>query len=171
MNKNLLKWYVFTSSKYKIYQKLSVSLQELELEFFIPLQKQIRQWSDRKKKIDVPIFHPYFFVLCDKAKILEIINNHNYLRFLSFDKKPQFISLDEIDRIKRICNFQKNLKVELVSQEVDIGMTVIIKEGHFKGLEGVVTQISKTKQKIILHLPSLKLNAKIELDKNNIDLK
>ncbi|MDI9338097.1 MAG: UpxY family transcription antiterminator [Alphaproteobacteria bacterium] len=171
MKVETLKWYVFISSKYKIYHKLSESLKELELEYFIPLQKQTRQWTDRKMKIDVPIFHPYFFVHCNYSKILAILQKHSFVRYLSFDKKPQFISIDEINRIKRICSFQKNLKVELVSQEIDIGKVVIIKEGHFKGLEGIVTQISKSKHKISLRLPSLKINAKIEYNINDIDIK
>ncbi len=51
-------WYVlFTMSKLE--KKINYSFQQQGIESFLPLHKIIRQWSDRKKKLDVPLFPNY----------------------------------------------------------------------------------------------------------------
>ena len=58
MNK---KWLVFyTKSRQE--KKVRDILLRRGFEVFLPLQKVMRQWSDRKKKVEVPLFNAYIFV-------------------------------------------------------------------------------------------------------------
>jgi hypothetical protein len=55
---------------------------------FLPLHKEIRTWSDRKKQIELPLFPSYIFVytsLCERYKSLQVKGIVNYV---SFDGKP-----------------------------------------------------------------------------------
>jgi transcription antitermination factor NusG len=39
-------------------------LQEQGLSTFLPLVTEVRRWSDRKKKVELPLFSCYVFVRC-----------------------------------------------------------------------------------------------------------
>jgi len=58
------KWYVvYTTPRGE--KKANHRLEEKGIETYLPLRKTIRQWSDRKKKIEVPLFTSYLFVYVD----------------------------------------------------------------------------------------------------------
>jgi hypothetical protein len=46
------------SQRKKVYARLV----EKGIETFLPLQKRLKQWSDRKKLVDEPLFRSYIFV-------------------------------------------------------------------------------------------------------------
>jgi transcriptional antiterminator RfaH len=54
-------WFVFyTKSRQE--KKVNDLLLRHGFEPYLPLQKVLRQWSDRKKKVEVPLFNSYIFV-------------------------------------------------------------------------------------------------------------
>ena len=58
------KWFViYTRSRFekKIYQELL----KINIESYLPLQKKLKQWSDRKKWVEEPLFRSYIFVKID----------------------------------------------------------------------------------------------------------
>ena len=60
-------WYVvYVRSRYE--KKVHQLLQEKGIESSLPLIKTVRIWSDRKKKVEVPLFKGYVFVYIDIQK-------------------------------------------------------------------------------------------------------
>ena len=55
------KWYVITT-KSRTEKKVSLGLAKLGIDHFLPLQKHLKQWKDRKKWVEVPLFNSYIFV-------------------------------------------------------------------------------------------------------------
>ncbi len=54
-------WYVlYTKSRNE--KKLTQLLSEKGFDVYCPLQETVKQWSDRKKKVQEPIFKSYIFV-------------------------------------------------------------------------------------------------------------
>ena len=54
-------WYaVYTNSRAE--KRVSDRIEELGIETFLPLQKTLRQWSDRKKLVEKPLISSYVFV-------------------------------------------------------------------------------------------------------------
>jgi hypothetical protein len=43
-------------------KKVAEQLTKMGIECYCPLITQVRQWSDRKKKVVVPLFNSYVFV-------------------------------------------------------------------------------------------------------------
>ena len=58
-------WYVIYT-KPKNEKKVAERLQQIEIEVFCPLVTVVKQWSDRKKKIQIPLFNSYVFVFIDR---------------------------------------------------------------------------------------------------------
>ena len=93
-------------------KKVGMRLSEVEIENFVPLQKQLRQWHDRKKWVDVPLFSYYIFVYISTKKRHEVFQIMGITKFLSIDGKLSTIPTEEIERIKRLCSYAGKVKVE-----------------------------------------------------------
>ncbi|MGH2644138.1 MAG: transcription termination/antitermination NusG family protein, partial [Chitinophagaceae bacterium] len=51
-------WYaLYTKSRNE--KKVAERLVQKDIEIFFPLQEEVHQWSDRRKKVKVPVFRSY----------------------------------------------------------------------------------------------------------------
>lgn len=64
-------------------KKVRAYLDSIGVENYLPVQNQLRQWSDRKKLVEVVVIPMVIFVLIDKSEILNIINNSLIIKPLS----------------------------------------------------------------------------------------
>jgi transcription antitermination factor NusG len=137
MNANLLepKWYV-VYTRPKSEKKVASSITEMGIESYLPMHKVVRQWSDRKKKMEAPLFSSYVFVKVDDVRRRLLFSINELLKFVSIEGKPVVISENEILTIKRVLNGDfDDISTEEYFQE---GMKVRIAHGQFAGLEGLV---------------------------------
>ncbi len=151
-------WYViYTKPKSEI--KTANRLERLGVEVFCPVQEEIRQWSDRKKKFMVPLFTSYLFVNLEeknRSVVFDVPGVNNYLFWLG---KPAIVRENEINVIK---NWMEDELVEdiKVSHLIKPGDNLTIKNGAFKDKKAIVQEIGKKKCKLILSNLGILLEAK-----------
>ena len=59
-DKDSKKWFaIYVKSRNE--KKVSKTLNDIGIESFLPLITKIKQWSDRRKKVDEPLFNSYLF--------------------------------------------------------------------------------------------------------------
>jgi transcription antitermination factor NusG len=125
-------------------KKLTHLLSEKNVTVYCPLKDEIRQWSDRKKKISSPVFTSYIFVLINdyKTESVNILNTPGALHFLWWNKKPAIVRDEEINMIKEFLSAYKysDLVVEIIK-----GDKVLIHEGPLKDNKGIVVKIKGNK--------------------------
>ncbi|MCE2843828.1 MAG: UpxY family transcription antiterminator, partial [Sediminibacterium sp.] len=93
-------WHViYTKSKWE--KKVDSLLMQRGFESWCPVQKKERQWSDRKKIIEEPLFRSYVFVKAAKEDRNQILSVNGVVNFLYFEKKPAIIRDKEIQTIKK----------------------------------------------------------------------
>src|SRR5882672_11812821 len=94
------KWLVFyTKSRHE--KKSAEFLVRRGFEVFLPLQKVMRQWSDRKKKVEVPLFNSYIFVHETIDKIPLILQTPGISWNIRHNDKPAVLRQEELDIIQR----------------------------------------------------------------------
>ena len=82
-----LKWYALYT-KPRAEKKVSSELDFRGFENFLPLQTTIKQWSDRKKKVEIPLFNSYIFVRIDLEKYYyKILEIPGIVKFVKFGKE------------------------------------------------------------------------------------
>ena len=81
-------------------KKVSNRLLQKGIGCWCPLQKVERQWSDRRKIIEDPVFKSYVFVQITEPEKLLVLQTDGVLRFVHFLGKPAIIKDWEIDNIK-----------------------------------------------------------------------
>ena len=142
--------------------------QELELngiEFYLPLIKRLKQWSDRKKWVEEPLFRSYVFVHIELKDYYRVLQNPHLVRYITFEGKAVPIPEQQIEAIRLFLdetepdepenlNWLKGQKVEVVVGELT-GLTGELIEVN--GKHKVKVQIDVIGKSIIVYIPKSKL--------------
>jgi transcriptional antiterminator NusG len=132
------KWLVFyTKSRQE--KKVNEQLQRVGFEVFLPTHKVLRQWSDRKKKVEVPLFNSYIFVKGEEHNIQTILEIPGVAWVIKLNGQPAELRETEVGTIKRLI--ETGFSIEVVGDQADQwkeGDKVKIADGPLKGLLGTV---------------------------------
>jgi transcription antitermination factor NusG len=117
------------------------------------LQKIERQWSDRKKIIEDPLFKSYVFVRIDMTEKAKVLMTDGVLNFVHYLGKPAVIKNEEVDNIKRYLA-EKDASIFIISQEgFQTDTKIRVNHGVFMDNEGTV--IRGGRKKVYVKLESL----------------
>lgn len=131
------KWYVVTTRP-RAEKKVSADLTKMGIDHFLPLQKQLRIWKDRKKWIEMPLFNSYVFVFIEHKFRSDVFQVPGIIKYVTIKGVPGSLSSDEVERIRRICNYEQEI---FVSEEtVNVGDAVEVIAGPLKGIKGRLTE-------------------------------
>jgi transcription antitermination factor NusG len=127
-------------------RKAFEALTKKSINAYLPCYTVSRQWSDRKKKINVPMFPNYLFVYVSKLERHHVLNVDGITRFISFDGTPASISDDEIRTIKLMIDGDMNPAPE---SYFVIGDHVRVIGGPLAGMEGMLIEKKGTRRLFI----------------------
>jgi transcription antitermination factor NusG len=128
-------------------KKVVEGLEKLGIEVYCPMVTQVKQWSDRKKKVEMPLINSYVFVNIEDKNRNTVFEVSGVVRYLFWLGKPAVIQEQEIEALKA------SLKGILSAVEVNgiqPGDSLTISKGPFQGKEGVVSQVDKNKIRLVL---------------------
>lgn len=150
-------WYViYTKPKYEL--KVAAALKKNGVEVYCPSVEEVRQWSDRKKKITAPLFKSYVFVrLKDKERPI-VFGVPGVVRYLFWLGKPAIVRDDEIKKLREWLS-RKNLR-EIKVSYFKSGDEVQLTRGNFKQ-KMIVEEVGSQKAKLILPKLGYKVEAKL----------
>lgn len=124
----------------------------------------MRQWSDRKKKVDIPMFPSYIFAHVEEAERHELLQDPGVLNYVYWLGKPAIVRDDEIEAIRQIADEGEDIAVS--SLQVEKGQLVEIGHGPFKGMKGKIDQINKSN--IVLYIQQLDCQVQFKYSKRFI---
>jgi transcription antitermination factor NusG len=139
------KWYALYT-KPRNEKKVAERLSKQGYEMYCPLVKTLRQWSDRKKKVHVPMFPSYIFCRINEIERHQLLMDPGVLNFVFWLGKPAEVREEEIEAIRKISNHGDEIKVE--ANRLEKGQFVKIPEGPFRGLTGKVDSVDKRKVQV-----------------------
>ena len=159
------KWYaVYTKSRCE--KKVALQLSQKGIEYYCPLNRVQKQWSDRKKIIFEPLFNSYVFVRITSEEQLAVRQTSGILNFVYWLSKPAVIRNDEIEIIKQFLNEHASVKLEKV--KINLNDLARIIGGPFMEQEGQVVSIKNKTVKILL--PSLGYLMYVEIETSRIQI-
>ena len=80
-------WYVvYTLSKHE--KKVEKLLERKNIESYLPKRTIIRQWSDRKRKVEAPLFPNYLFVHIHPREFWKVLSTNGVIRFVCTGRSP-----------------------------------------------------------------------------------
>ena len=153
-------WHViYTKSKWE--KKVDDLLMQNGFESWCPVQKKERQWSDRKKIIEEPLFRSYVFVKATKEERAKILAINGVVNFLYFEKKPAIIRDNEIEEIKKYLGLSTTASIQIVDMNNLPPQTkVSINQGLFMGRRGEI--VKSGKNNVFVRLESINMMMIVE---------
>jgi len=151
MIENNYKWYpVCTKSKFE--KKAYAELLRKNITAYLPLQKTIRQWSDRKKIVQEPLIKSYLFVYISIKEHAEVLMTNGIARFIYFSGQMASIPEKQINDLKLLL--ATDAELEVLEYDIQIGEKVLIIAGPFKGVVAELVSLHN-KKRIILRLQNM----------------
>jgi len=145
------KWYaIYTKSRNE--KKVAYALSTKGIEVYLPLLKTLRQWSDRKKKVEIPLFRSYLFVRIFDKKYLEVLQTDGVVCFITFRKERIPIPDYQIEAVKAYLNEDEQIDQNEINYIP--GDYVEVARGPMKGLQGTLVKI-KGKQRVLMEIESI----------------
>jgi len=147
------KWFViYTKPRWE--KKVDGTLVKKGIESWCPLQKIQKQWSDRKKVVEEPLFKSYVFVHITEDQRVEVLRTDGVINYVHYLSKPAIIRQEEIDLVKSFL-LEKDAKIRVQSlTSLEENEKVIIRQGVFMDNTGTVVRASGGK-KVYVRLESL----------------
>jgi transcription antitermination factor NusG len=161
MESNLLNynWYairVKSRSEKKVYSDLI----EQKIEAYLPMQKKLRQWSDRKKWVEMPLISGYVFVYISRKEYESVLRTYNVVCYVYFEGKAAVIRDEDINLLKRMLG-QVEVELEITVEQLKPGQMVEIISGPLCGVIGELIDF-KGKNKVALRIPPLGYTVLVE---------
>jgi transcription antitermination factor NusG len=165
MEKDDLHWFaVYTKPRWE--KKVSGILDDNGIENYCPLNKVVKQWSDRKKVILEPLFKSYVFVRVKDSEKWDLKNVNGILNFVYWLGKPARIKEEDIFTIKKFLNEFSDVQIEEVSR-LTVNSKVRIKQGLLMNYNGVLVEINGSRAKVRIETMGVQLSA--NFDKKNLE--
>lgn len=143
-------WYVIYT-KPRNEKKVALELLKKGIEAYCPVKTEIRQWTDRKKKIESPLFNSYCFVYIEETQRQQVLEVFGVSRFIYWLGKPAVVKDKEIDEIKRWLNDFSHEKIH--TDIFEVNDKVVITSGTLMNQEGII--LSQRGNQLVLHLESI----------------
>ena len=132
-------WYaIYTRSRAekKVYTELILR----NISAFLPMRTTIRQWSDRKKKVQVPLFNSYVFVNIIEKEYIQVLQVDNVVKFVTFEGKAVPIPPQQIEAIKAYIG-EGAPEYDESQAGLEAGVNIEITRGPMMGLTGVLINL------------------------------
>lgn len=150
-------WYVLYTMP-RCERRICQSLSLMEIASFLPTQKVVRQWTDRKRKVEVPLFPNYVFVNIPPQQRSRVFVTKGIIRYVSIRGEPCEIPASVIDSIKIIIKG----KPEVINGIFCEGDEVIVCRGPLAGLNGRLVE-KRGKYRVCVRLEVLNHSILVEV--------
>jgi len=159
------RWYpVYTQPRAE--KKASQALAGKGIETYLPLRKQLKQWSDRKKWVEEPFIKSYLFVHITEREQTEVLMTKGIARFIYFGGKIASMPDRQVADLKLLMT--SPLDLEITEENLLPGEKIMIKAGPLKGMTGEIISYRSQKQ-LALRLENLGCSIIIHVAASLID--
>jgi transcription antitermination factor NusG len=130
-----LRWYALhTRARHE--KAIERRLREQGMETFVPTTTEVHRWSDRKKKVEVPLFSCYVFVRCglsaeDRTRVYQVDSVHG---FVGSRGSSLPIPDEQIESIQKVLAQTAPWRSYPF---LKVGQRVRVRGGAMDGVEGV----------------------------------
>ena len=145
------KWVaVYTRSRYE--KKVADELSELGITVYLPLMKTLRQWSDRKRWVEVPLFNSYLFVNIELGNYRKILEAVGAVYVVKFEGQPAVVADSQIENLKALLD--SSLNFEISCEEFLFGEHIEVTHGPLKGQKGTFVEY-KGKKRVMMRIDAV----------------
>jgi transcription antitermination factor NusG len=138
-------------------------LQARDYQEYLPVFRRRRQWIDRTKEIELPLFPGFVFCKMDPTDRLPILVIPGVMGIVSIGRIPVSVPEQEILAVQNV------VKSGLAYHPCAFlaGQRVRVEYGPLRGLEGVVVEVKKSYH-LIISVQLLQRSVSVEIDQDHL---
>ena len=157
MQKNWFALYTKSRAEKKVHKALA----DKGIDCYLPLEKKLKLWSDRKKWVEEPFIRSYVFVYTEEENLQHSLNTSGVVTVIRFGGEPAVVQQKHIDIIRSVLS--SNEDYEASTEQFDPGEKVEINRGSLKGLIGEMVY-HLNKYKVLVRIDSINQNILIRIN-------
>ncbi len=160
------KWFaIYTRSRAE--KKAKQQLLEAGIECYLPIQKTLRQWSDRKKKIEKVVLPSYIFVRIESNLTDSVFVSDHLVAYVRYEGKPAVIPDKQIEAFKRIV--ESDTPFEISPENFPKGSRVKVTYGSLKDIEGEIHEVANNK-KLIVRIDQVGFSLSVQISPDYLEI-
>lgn len=158
-------WHViYTHSRAE--KKVVTNLANQGIESFLPLQKKLRQWKDRKKWVETPLISGYCFVHITRKEYDKVLQTNNVVCYITFEGKAATVPQFQIDGLKQMTR-QSDFEVTVTQDNFEPGQKVEIISGPMVGMKGELVKC-QNRERFVLRIEQINTVFSVEVPAENL---
>lgn len=146
---NEYQWYaLYTASRAE--KKVKERFEKENVTHYLPLHEVTRVWSDRKKRVVVPVINGYIFVRITPDEMRKVKQIPGVVQFVRDKGAPAVIPESQMRNMQLMVD-KSTEEVEFTLEDIQPGISVRITQGELEGLYGELVKI-RGKYKVVVRL-------------------
>ncbi|HPD64453.1 MAG TPA: UpxY family transcription antiterminator [Bacteroidia bacterium] len=157
-------WYaLYTQSRHE--KKVAEKFLEQGIEHYLPFQKVLKLWSDRKKWVEEPVFKSYIFVHIGLKDYYRVLQTEGVAGFVRFGLFPEVIQDKIIENIRLVLSSDE--KFEISEEKFEEGDEVQVIYGPLSGVYGRLIKV-QGRHKLIINVEVLNRSIIVNVAKKHV---
>lgn len=157
------RWYAcYTRARHE--KRVDRLLGERGIESYLPVVPRLRQWKDRKKVVNWPMFPSYVFSRFARDELIQVLRVPGIATVVRSNGLLVPIGIEELDNVRR---FALALAMQDVQPElrpyIAEGQWVRVVDGPFQGVSGIVIEC-RNKRRVLVGLKAIGQGLEIDID-------
>ena len=157
------KWYALTVP-YQHERQTGKTLESQGLETLVPVYRSCRQWSDRVKEVESPLFAGYVLCRFSMMNRMRVLDTPGVAKIVGFGGAPAALDDSEIDAIQRMVGSKLPLALWPYLQTGD---RVRVEHGPMRGLEGALLR-TKGSVHLVIDVELLQRSIGVQVDRDAV---
>jgi len=154
-----LKWYVmYTRSRAE--KKVADMLKEEGVEVYLPMVEELRQWSDRKKKVQKALFNGYVFVKTHRNNLWNCLKVPGAVKFVHFSGEHAIVRDEDVETIQRVV--ATGVAIETDGSDIGPGEKVKVNGGSLEDMIGECIE-KGNKDYFLIRIPGIYQNMLVSI--------
>ncbi len=141
------------------------SLDSRGIHCFLPMYKARRQWSDRAKVLDLPLFSGYLFCHLQERRFVPILETPGVVQVVGRGPEPVPVEPDEMAALHRIVGCgQETVPWPYLAA----GQRVRMRAGALKDVEGILAK-ADGRDRVVVTIELLQRSVAVSIDRLDLE--
>ena len=162
MNNNAEQYWTAFYTKPRNEKSVAKRLANAGFDIYCPTRTVLKQWSDRKKKVQEPVFSSYVFARVDEPTRTMILRDAGIVANVYWLGRPAVVRDEEIEQIKAFL--EEYTDSELSVGAFKVGDNIRIESGPLSGQDGVLGRINGNRAYLSINSLGIEIRAEIGLN-------
>lgn len=161
------KWYA-VRTRSKCEKMVALTFRDKGIEQYLPIFREVHQWKDRRKTVELPLFPGYLFarLVSSRPAQLPVLRTEGVVGILGRPDMFEPIPDHEIEGVRQLVATSVGFCAHPLLQE---GSWVQVKRGALKGVEGLLVRV-KNQSRLVLSISLLSRSISTEIDLSDVQL-